>query len=127
MAHRYLGRHLTMAWRLFWRCVAGVLVFAQVAVAADLCVSVGNDSKVPAQTIAGTRGQGPAHADCVTDLAVPDQARAADPGNLLSEPGPPSALGGAWPLPSQPSARRMHYVAPDRAVSPTLLFLKLRL
>lgn len=128
MAHRYFGRRLTAAWRLFWRCVAGLLVFAQVAAAADLCVSIGGQTAPDQPQIASGYAVGAAGADCVSDVPAPDQAPVADPGNAISALlGPPPAASGPWLLLSQSPARRWHDAAPPRRVSPTLLFLNLRL
>lgn len=128
MAHRYFGRRLTAAWRLFWRCVAGLLVFAQVAAAADLCVSIGGQTAPDPPQIASGYAAGVASADCVSDVPAPDQAPVADPGNAISALlGPPPATSGPSLLLSRSPARRWLDVAPVHRVSPNLLFLNLRL
>ncbi len=128
MVTRFFGRRLTAAWRLFWRCVAGLLVFAQVAAAADLCVSIGGEAASDQPQIASGYAAGVASADCVTDVPAPDQAPVTDPGSAISAMlGPPPATSWPSPLLSLSPARRWHDVAPAHRVSPTLLFLNLRL
>lgn len=127
MANRHFSANVTPAWRFFWRCVAGLLVFAQVALAADQCLLFGNADRHAAQAITGDLHQSQDDTDCSTDPGRPDQAPAADPSNLWAALGPPIAPPVAWPLSMQAVAQPAHYVAPGRHVSPTLLFLNLRL
>lgn len=89
--------------RCLWRSVAALLVFAQVAVAADQCPPVRSAGERAVLTLAVVDDHHGLDAHCVSDLVAPDQAPASEAKRLAPDLGVSTPV--AWDLALGPSPR----------------------
>ena len=119
---------LTTAWRGFWRGLVGLLVFAQVAVAADQCLADRLLGVPEALSQSGAEHhRAMAAAPCVSDLMPANQARASETDRFVPDAGPGIPIAHAWAIaPDAGERARVHALARAAPARP-LSFLNLRL
>jgi len=111
------GRRIAgIAWRLFWRSVAGLVVFAQVALAADRCLPdrFYGGHQDHATVVAGAHGL---DSHCVSDLVPAHQAPASEAKRLSPDIGGMPALV-AWR--ATPGAGSLWLSHPSARAGPSL-------
>lgn len=124
MVNAFIGKRRTLITKVFWRCVALLMIFAQSAVAADLCIDA---AKAWPSTMAASAEALGGHrlADevlCAGEIVPAAQAPTADPVTDLPDVAPVAAAIVTRP-PRQMLVTRQ---APDGASTPGVaIFLQL--
>lgn len=123
---RASGSHLSPAIRLFWRCLAVFILFAQVAAAAEPCpdrISCGQ-GVLHASAHAIDRHHEDSPEFCASQFVPAIQGPAIDPASLVPDLGPVFTIVALWP----PSPRVQETLAQQDAepFAPVPRFLSLR-